>query len=227
VAGASSFDLRTSLRLPGRFDVERLRAEVDGIQDVPFTSLRAESHTGAWGGVSLVAQNGKSDVLDCGSDPYRPTEVLQRCPYIRGVLEGFACSKQSVRILTLYPGARIFEHYDPDSSLDRGVVRLHVPIVTHAGVKFVIAGRRVHWPPGELWYGDFSFPHWAHNRSATPRAHLVMDLVVNDAIRALFPADYAETSHLRRAYRAAQCFLCDQRTQLKEGMKRWLSTAGH
>jgi hypothetical protein len=43
--------------------------------------------------------------------------------------------------------------------------------------------------PGEIWYCDFSRWHWVENRSPIARVHLVCELVVNDWLRQLFPAE--------------------------------------
>jgi hypothetical protein len=56
-----------------------------------------------------------------------------------------------------------------------------------------------------------------------PRVHLVMDLVVNDFIRGLFPPGYAEAAGIRAAYRRAHWFLYDRRTELKQRVKRLVS----
>ena len=131
------------------------------------------------------------------------------------VLESLAAPKRSVRVLSLAPGARVFEHHDPDSSIDRETARLHVPIVTHPDVDFVIGGRRVQMNAGELWYGDFSFPHKLCNRSRIERVHLVIDVEVSDAIRALFPPGYVESTRLRRIHRVARCWISDHKGRAK------------
>ena len=39
---------------------------------------------------------------------------------------------------------------------------------------------------GECWYINFDLPHRINNFGSTDRVHLVMDIVVNDAIRNMF-----------------------------------------
>jgi quercetin dioxygenase-like cupin family protein len=149
-----------------------------------------------------------------------PTEALAACPYLSSVLESFQSRKQSVRVLTLAAGARIVAHYDPDSSVDRSSVRLHVPIITNPDVEFTIAGQRANLSEGELWYGDFSFPHAAHNRGQTPRVHLVMDFDNDEALRAMFPQPYLEDSLTRGIYRQSVCRLFDARGWLGAAVAR-------
>jgi hypothetical protein len=216
----------TEVRLPRSFDPRPLLEDLAALRAFPTAYLEEGHRSGLWGGVSLYAQGGRYNVLTCGPAPYEPTEALARAPNLRAIVESFETEPRAVRVLTLDPGARIFEHFDPGISLDLGVVRLHVPIVTHPDVEFFLAGKRTRWRPGELWYGDFSFPHHAHNKSAVPRTHLVMDLVVTDAIRALFPREYMEGSERRRVQRALHQFVCNQKRRIKQSAARLLRRAG-
>ena len=88
-------------------------------------------------------------------------------------------------MMVLEPGGVIREH--SDTFLSSRIVRLHIPVVTHPDVEFHLDGRRCDWAPGELWYGDFSRPHRAVNRSQVTRLHLVIDVVADDMLLALFP----------------------------------------
>jgi hypothetical protein len=77
-----------------------------------------------------------------------------------------------------------------------GLLRLHVPIVTNPGVRFLIGGAECGpWRPGELWYGDFSQPHSVENTGAETRYHLVVDVVTTDKVLALFPADFVDAAN--------------------------------
>jgi hypothetical protein len=202
--------LRVAFPLPRRFEVDRLLEDVAALRRFPQTRLAASHGRGRWTGVSLFAVDGRTDSLACGSSCW-PTEALAACAYMQEILASFDVPKRSVRVLCLAPGARVFEHHDPDCSLDGDTVRLHVPIVTHPDVDFFIAGRRVRMRPGELWYGDFAFPHSLRNRSPIERVHLVMDLGISDSIRRLFPPGYANAAALRRVHRAARCWVSDRR----------------
>ncbi|MGZ3417662.1 MAG: aspartyl/asparaginyl beta-hydroxylase domain-containing protein [Polyangiales bacterium] len=212
--------LETMIRLPRSFDEKRLVRDLEALGEFPRTYFEESVRSGLWGGVSLWAQGGRYDMLTCGDEPYLPTRALEVAPYLREVVDSFGTEKHAVRVLTLDPGARIFEHYDPASTIDTGVVRLHVPIVTHRDVEFVLAGRRTRWKPGELWYGDFSFPHHAHNKSPVARVHLVMDLVVSEAILGLFPRWFLDGSEVRRVHRAVRQLVCDRKTWAKERLAR-------
>src|SRR5262249_44878642 len=78
------------------------------------------------------------------------------------------------------------------SNFQCGSIRIHVPIVTHEKVVFSLDGERVRWREGELWYGDFSKPHWLRNESDVLRVHLVIDVEIDEWVLGLFPEDFVE-----------------------------------
>lgn len=90
-----------------------------------------------------------------------------------------------VRFMMLEPGGVIKKH--SDSFLSERIVRLHVPIYTSDDVEFFLDDIRCNWQPGELWYGDFSKPHYGINKGFETRVHLVVDVTVNESLISLFP----------------------------------------
>lgn len=84
-----------------------------------------------------------------------------------------------------WTGASLRSHDGRTVSVGCDVVRIHVPIVTHDQVSFVVDGQARSLRPGETWFVDVSRPHSVVNRGETPRVHLVVDCVVNDWVRAL------------------------------------------
>jgi aspartyl/asparaginyl beta-hydroxylase len=207
--------LETSIRLPLTFDPERLQKDLKAIEHVHMQSHYGGYHDGKWSAIGLVSQGGQSDELHVGTGKYEKTEIVKNCPYFNEVLDTFACDKQRVRLMALAPGGKIFEHWDSDETIDSGIARIHIPIVTHKDVVFVLAGRRVRWMPGEVWYGDFSFPHHLENRSNVNRVHMVLDLVVNDFLIGLFPKGYVEQKTWRRYARKAHLTACAYRMKLQ------------
>jgi len=123
---------------------------------------------------------------------YQGTENLQRTPYFKSILNELKCPKEVVRILFLPPGGHIKDHFDFHTNFQFGLLRLHIPIITHPDVAFVIDGQRVAWAAGELWYGDFSKVHSVKNDSQIVRTHMVIDVQINDFVLSLFPADFIE-----------------------------------
>ncbi|MFL6241303.1 MAG: aspartyl/asparaginyl beta-hydroxylase domain-containing protein [Actinomycetes bacterium] len=157
-------------------DVERLRVE----DWVPH--FNTSYYVGDWSGTSLRSVGGRADRLypdPAAQDPYGDTEVLDRCPAIRDLLDSLSCELTAVRLLRLGPGARVREHRDYRLGFDDGEVRLHVPVVTGPDAEFVLAGEPLVMAPGECWYVNVNQMHSVANVGSTQRVHLVADCVVN------------------------------------------------
>lgn len=183
-----------SIRLPRTYDVELLVRDLQLLRDVKAAPQPGPYHQGEWQGIALHAAGGKDSVFPSapGMSGYMETENLRRTPYFRWILDDLKCPKEVVRILFLPPGGHIKDHFDFHTNFQFGLLRLHIPIITHPDVTFVIDGQRVTWAAGELWYGDFSKVHSVKNDSQIVRAHMVIDVQINDFVLSLFPADYIE-----------------------------------
>jgi len=177
-------------RLPRTYDPEPLRRDLDALRSIPKLPQAGPYHNGEWAGVALYEQGG---ALEPGPldrlQPHRPTRALDLAPALARVLDDIPSPKLLVRLLTLPPGGRIGEHRDVGVGFAVGRLRLHVPVVTDPAVVMMIGAERTHWRPGELWWGDFSQPHWLRNDSAVTRTHLVADVEVNPALLRLLPLD--------------------------------------
>ena len=178
------------LRLPFTCDVERLHADLALIQpDEWQPHYNTRCFQGEWSGVAFRGPGGRADWLfpdTTGRLAWEDTELLDRCGYVREILNGFACPLQGVRFLKLGPGAAILEHTDQDLEFDAGEVRIHVPVTTSPDVDFYLDGERREMAEGEFWYTNVELKHHVTNRSAGDRVHLIIDCVVNDWLRALF-----------------------------------------
>jgi hypothetical protein len=176
-------------RLSRSYDPCLLTRDLAELRALPRRPQPGPYHDGEWSGLDLYAPAGGS-----AAEPhpqlhhFQPTPALGGAPYLTQILDGLDCPKLMVRLLTLPPGAEIGEHNDAGANFQFGTVRLHVPIVMHRDVIMVIDGQRLHWEPGELWWGDFSRPHWLRNDSAVTRVHLVIDVQLTEAVLSLFPA---------------------------------------
>jgi hypothetical protein len=181
-----------SLKLPLRFDVQQLNADLERIApDEWVPHFNKGYYEGEWSGVALRSVRGAT--LSLYPDPnaqgsFADTDVLERCPYFRQVLAAFECELESVRLLRLRAGSQIREHRDYRLGLEDGVLRVHVPITTNPGVAFLLEGQPVPMAPGDAWYLDFNRKHSVANHGDTDRVHLVIDGIVNDWVRGLFPA---------------------------------------
>lgn len=201
--------MRSVHRLPLQYDTQRLiadlaTAEQFGRYHEHYNAYEGEAE-GGWKLIPLISRGGGIDPnssfdygryvrqAGMGGDrkppPFQKTEILKHCLYFEKILDDLQCRKRRVRLLRLEPGARIRRHYDPGENWAAGKPRLHIPIVTHEEIYFYVDGQRVIMKPGEAWYCDFSRWHWVENRSPISRVHLVCELVINDWLRQLFPAE--------------------------------------
>ena len=158
------------IRLPVRFDLERLRAEV--------ASLPAEAwaphpnHIAGNTSLRLVSvEGGENDDVD---GVMRPTPHLAKLPYVRQVLASFGAVWSRSRLLRLDPGAVVPEHADINYHWFYRV-RVHIPIVTRPEVLFHCGGETVHMRGGEAWLFDNWRLHRVENPTPDARIHLVAD----------------------------------------------------
>ncbi|OIO61214.1 MAG: aspartyl beta-hydroxylase [Alphaproteobacteria bacterium CG_4_10_14_0_2_um_filter_63_37] len=174
------------VQLPLRFSVPLLQEAVGRFDEGEwYPHFVPRNYEGRW---SVIPLRGPADaqhpVRMCYSDPacddYADTPFLERSPYLRQVISAFACRMTSVRLMRLEAGSRIKEHIDPDLNPAAGTVRLHVPILTHGEVHFVLNGKRVVMGAGESWYLRLSDPHSVENRGDRARVHLVLDALMNE-----------------------------------------------
>jgi hypothetical protein len=173
------------LRLPFTFDAELLARDLDGLSAVGWTRhFVPQNYDGDWSVIPLRGKAGaKHPVMMIYSDPtctdFEDTPMLAACPYFRQVLDTFQAPLQAVRLMRLTPGSVIKEHNDMDLSFEDGTVRIHVPVVTNAGVEFYLNRSRVVLEAGSAWYLRLSDPHSVVNRGGSDRVHMVIDAEVN------------------------------------------------
>ncbi|MFP2927567.1 aspartyl/asparaginyl beta-hydroxylase domain-containing protein [Pyxidicoccus sp. 3LG] len=178
------------LRLPFHFDAAGLQEDLAGLPSETWVPhFNKGYYEGEWSGAPLRSIGGMEGRIypdPTGRESYADTPLLARCPAFRAALSTFKCPIGSARLLKLAAGARIREHTDYNLGFEDGEVRIHIPIVTHPDVAFFLAGQRVVLQPGECWYLNFNLPHRVENPSTTDRVHLVLDVVVDDWLRAVF-----------------------------------------
>lgn len=171
-------------RLPESFSPERLAADLDRINPAWWGRHLGPYHDGAWESVSLWAPRGDMREQRSLGGGFAATEALRACPYVAELLDSFPGEKNRVRFMRLRAGGHILRHSDPLHQIDASLIRVHVPIVTSPAVRFLVNDRRIVMRPGEVWHVDVRFPHEVHNEGDSDRVHLVIDLVVNDELRA-------------------------------------------
>jgi hypothetical protein len=181
-------------RLRLSFDPEALTHDLECLKRVRRLRQPGTYHEGEWVGISLRSAGGKESARPSlpSLAPFEDCSVLERTPYFRKVLGTLKVPQLCVRLLFLPPNGVIREHTDDIFGFWHGLLRLHLPIVTHRDVRFTIGGRPCHMAPGELWYGDFSRKHSVVNESQVTRVHMVIDVLINDFLLNLFPAGFVD-----------------------------------
>jgi hypothetical protein len=180
------------LKLPIRFDAEALEREVRALPD----SAWVPHPTGFKGNeaVRLVTVGGEANDVFAG--PMRPTENLDRCPYIQQVMGEIGGVWSRSRLMGLGPGAEVPAHIDSHYHW-RTHVRIHVPVITDPKVLFTCADETTHMAAGECWLFDSFVWHRVHNGWTERRVHLVLDTVMTDSLRALVDAARAGSAEAR------------------------------
>lgn len=184
-------------RLPLQFDAVQMLRELELLESERVWQSHPDytvAKAGDWTALALVSTNGDHTGSDSlryhGAATALPTSLLLQSPYLFSVFQAFHTKVHRVRLMNLKPGTRIAEHRDYGSqrySLERGYIRVHIPIRTHEAVAWKLRGQKVNMQPGEAWYTNVCEPHSVENLSSINRVHMVLDMAVNDWVRGLFP----------------------------------------
>lgn len=199
-----------TIRLPFQFDPAGLQEDLETARGYDFASHPLQYHDGSWKVINLIYSGGDTVYkhegdFGYGEQPPARTEVLERCPHFDEALSSLPGRIKMARLSALPSGGKILRHYDPIESIDFDNIRLHIPVVTHPKVTFYLGYRRRVWAEGEVWYGDFTFPHSIVNRSPRTRVHLIVDLEPGDDHAAWLPAEYmSDENKASRARRRAR-----------------------
>lgn len=183
-------DFKLCAQLNIQFDAERLAADAHNILErfPPMDHLGQEIREGHWGCVGLITSGGKLEATRLvPGQPLKETEALAHAPYIRSILDDLPCEKSLIRLIVRAPGNISPWHQEFDRCLRHGFARCHIPVRNHPDFRVQISDKKYYFKPGEMWCGDFAFPHRAENLTPLPRIHLVGDFVVNEAFGKLFP----------------------------------------
>lgn len=161
---------RPFYRLPLRFDVERLRAEVAALPHEAWAKHPNEIRGNT--SLRLISVDGGEN--DDVNGAMRMTPHLIASPYMRQILAGLGVVWSRSRLLRLAPGANVPEHADINHHWYTRV-RLHIPIVTRPEVRFYCGDQSVHMAAGEAWIFDNWRLHRVENPTEHERIHLVAD----------------------------------------------------
>ena len=182
---------RDRIRLPLKFDAERLRRDVAALDLPAFVyydsvPLRAPAHLVD---ASVPFPPPAEDYADGSWTDWLDTPLLRNSNYLREVVDKFRenCTVNLIRLLRLAPGAEVKEHTDPTLGLhvERSMIRLTIPVQVPTSVQFILNGTEVPMRPGECWYLRLTDPHRVLNPSAEERINLTIDVVPNEWVRGL------------------------------------------
>ena len=188
-----------AFKLPMQFDVAKLLADLEHVELqanwLSHTDYTVVGQLGDWTAIPLIAPPA-ADVSKAESLRYRgrigaATEILKQCPYLQSVIASFQTEVHRVRLMNLRPGKVIARHRDYGTqrySLNRGYIRVHIPLRTHPDVKFFINDNALPLQAGEAWYTNVCELHNVRNDSDVQRVHMVLDMKVNDWLLGMFPA---------------------------------------
>lgn len=178
-------------KLPLHFDIQKMQQEVFAFTEGDWVEhFNKGYYQGDWSAIPLRSVNGEPRRIfpdPTGLGVYKDTPHLDRCPYLREVVNFFDCDKIDVRLLRLRAGSSIKEHRDYGLEFEDGEVRLHIPVVTNPQLEFYLNKERVMMEEGECWYLNFNLPHSVNNKGDIDRIHLVIDCKINSWLRDFFP----------------------------------------
>lgn len=193
-----------AVQLSPVFDSVRLAAELAAVTAHTWNVQRTHTYGGQvglpaaidWRVLPLRSLGGDPERTDPGGPgplPFASTHWLFQLPYLGQILDEVPAPLNAVRLMALGPGAISDPHRDPKYRLDRGIVRLHIPVVTDPRAVLVLDGVEHCWQPGTLWYGDFSREHLVRNTSQTvTRVHVVIDALLTADLAGWFPDAWQE-----------------------------------
>ncbi|MFE7480790.1 aspartyl/asparaginyl beta-hydroxylase domain-containing protein [Streptomyces sp. NPDC057552] len=186
------------------FDADKLAAELAAVTAHTWNPQRIHTYGGQVGQAaaidwrvlplrSLGGDPERTDPGGPGAQPFAATRWLDQLPYLAQILDSLPAPLNAVRLMALGPGAVSNPHSDPKYRLDRGIVRLHIPVITDPDAVLVLDGVEHCWQPGTCWYGDFSREHMVRNTStAVTRVHVVIDALLTADLAAWFPAAWQQ-----------------------------------
>ena len=159
-------------RLPVRFDVNRLRAEVEALPADAWSQHPSEyqGNTAA----RLITVGGAQNDFTAGE--MLPTPALTASPYLQQVLASFGTVWSRSRLMRIEGGGSVPQHSDMNHHWFYRV-RVHIPVITRPEVRFHCADQSVHMAAGETWIFDNWREHKVLNPTTDARIHLVADTV--------------------------------------------------
>ncbi len=169
---------RGAIRFDDRgWDSSVMQAELGKFPESDWDTL---AYGDAWGQIPLVWPV---------KEGLKQHALLAECPTFQAIFESFPGRLMDAALARLGPGGWVKEHRDISGGVAMGIARFHVPVRTHAAVEIYVGGERCRMGEGEVWSLDTTYKHRLKNMSDVWRVHLILDVEMNDDIRALYPPD--------------------------------------
>ncbi|MEX0733289.1 MAG: sulfotransferase [Steroidobacteraceae bacterium] len=161
---------RHFFRLPVRFDVLRLRTEVEALPADAWSRHPSE-YQGNTAARLITVGGGQNDFT---AGEMQPTPALLSSPYLQQVLASFGTVWSRSRLMRIEGGGSVPQHSDMNHHWFHRV-RVHIPVITRPEVRFHCAEQSVHMAAGEAWIFDNWRRHKVENPASDARIHLVAD----------------------------------------------------
>lgn len=178
------------------YDLNKVVNELSQIEHLFLYKLRFMKN---WQGIPLRNGIGSSDAdgLELTKSLNGPenkrffkectdTDIMKKLTYIPKMLDDLKKYLNTdiglVRILKIPATNNVARHCDGEIfDLEKGqIYRLHLPIISHPNVKFLINDKNYYMEPGKLYYANVTYPHEIRNNSNIDRVHLVIDVLATD-----------------------------------------------
>lgn len=161
---------RPFIRLPLKFDAERMAAEATALPASAW--LEHPSRMTGNSAVALISRDGGDN--DDFEGLMQETDHLRACPAIRQAIGSFGEVFGRSRLMKLGAGSEVSMHVDFNYHWYTRV-RIHIPLITNPGVTFYCADKNLHMRAGECWIFNSWRRHRVTNESDEDRIHLVID----------------------------------------------------
>jgi hypothetical protein len=178
---------------PTLYELKEIKKEIFNLNE---TWINKDLITNNWESLTLKSQNGEEQSFLKKTDftNYIYTDIIEKLPSIKELLENIPTEIYLVRLLKLKKGGKIKFHTDEEVFKENNkIIRVHLPIITHKDVKFQIGyplqkpaeGFSVwnaevlyetHLEEGYFWYTNVNTLHAVTNNSPIDRIHLVCDM---------------------------------------------------
>lgn len=178
---------------PTLYDLKEIKKEIFNLNE---TWINKDLITNNWESLTLKSQNGEEQSFLKKTDlsNYIYTDIIEKLPSIKQLLENIPTEIYLVRLLKLKKGGKIKFHTDEEVFKENNkIIRVHLPIITHKDVKFQIGYPlqkpaedfsvwnaevlyETHLEEGYFWYTNVNTLHAVTNNSPIDRIHLVCDM---------------------------------------------------